>query len=129
MFIDACPEIISHFLDGLFMPYFQELRLYFIDTHNEPWLWPKMAILELRERCLPPFARFSLAGKLVSEADLVDFIWRMKYLEQLVVMYGTQDLVTPAARALMPQDNIAVAEQRVAYGVELETARSYERVV
>jgi hypothetical protein len=127
--VNARAGVIGYFLDGLFLPDLRELCLHFIDLADEPCVWPGDAIISLRDRCLPPLLKVAIAGKVIDEADLVDFIRRMKYLQHLSVSYGPQSLVTPAARALVSQNNISIKDCRMAYDAEVETARLHGTAV
>jgi len=115
MFVNAHPDVIGQFLDGLYLYNLHELQLGFPDLADEPTLWPKAAILALRNRCLPPLTRVAIAGKYISEEDLIDFMHRMKCLEQLEVTYGPHDLVTPRVRGLLPHDDDAILQRRSAH--------------
>jgi len=128
MSVDAHPAVIGQFLDGLYLPCLQELQLCFDDPKDEMDLWPGTAILELRKRCLPPLAKVVIGGKFILEEDLVDFLQRMRNLEQLEVMYTMHDLVTPRVRNLLPQDDTAVLRRQSAYWNEVhETMFSADR--
>jgi hypothetical protein len=105
MYVSAHPAVIGYFLDGLYLPLLQELRLCFTDLGYEPYLWPKMAILDLRERCRPPLSKVAIAGKTIFEADFVDFVQRMKHLDELDVAHETHDLVTHVVRDVVPPDD------------------------
>jgi hypothetical protein len=61
----------------------------------------------------------SVMGKTISEADLCDFVPRMKYLEVLAVNDGFTNLVTQAVRDLLPQDSADIQQLRIAYFQEL----------
>jgi hypothetical protein len=61
----------------------------------------------------------SVRGKTIGEADLCDFVSRMKYLERLDVNDGINDLVTQAVRNLLPQDDTGIQRQREAHRQEL----------
>jgi hypothetical protein len=121
--------VIGYFLDGLFLPDLQELHLYFTDINDEPCTWPGEAIIGLRDRCLAPLVKVVVTGKVVTEPDLVDFVRKMKYLEQLTISYGTRSLITGVVAAFMPRDWITAERLRAAYRTELQTARLYGRVV
>jgi hypothetical protein len=119
MSVNAHPAVIGYFLDGLYLPHLQELKLCFIDLYDEMCFWPRTAILDLRKRCLPPLARVAIIGKFILEEDLINFVREMKHLEQLQVRYSKHDLVTPYVRNLLPQDNAAVLRRQSAYWDEV----------
>jgi hypothetical protein len=115
MSINAHPDVVSHFLDGLYLHNLRELQLIFTDLAGAVTSWPKAVILDLRKRCLPPLARIAIAGKVIPQGDLVHFVREMRHLEQLEVICGMRDFVTPPVRALLPQDNAAVLQRRSDY--------------
>jgi len=119
VFTSSRPGVIGYFLDGLFLPYLQDLRLHFTNRLYDTHLWPSVEILSLRHRALPPLSRLTIAGKTISEADLCDFVPRMRYLEQLDVNDGTTNLVTQAVRDFLPQDDDGIRRQQAAYRQEL----------
>lgn len=121
--------VIGYFLDGLFLPDLQEFYLYFTDLDDEPCMWPGKAMVALRDRCLAPLVKVAVIGKVITEPDLIDFVRRMKYLEQLTICYGTRSLITAAVAALIPHDWIAAERLRMAYRAELQTAKFYGRMV
>jgi hypothetical protein len=117
--LDAHPTDIGYFLDAMHLPCLQELQLHFPGTADEMGLWPRAAIINLRERSLPPLVRVTISGKPISEEDLIYFVLQMKYLEQLQVSYLREDLVTPFVRNLLPQDEAAVLKREAAFCEEL----------
>ena len=119
MFVNAHPGAIGDFLDGLYLHNLQELQLNFTDPADEVCIWPKTAILDLRQRCLPPLAKIVIAGKFIFEEDLVDFVKNMKHLEQLEITYEEHKLVTPYVRDLMPRSDTAVLQRQAAYWDEV----------
>ena len=119
VFTSSRPGVIGYFLDGLFLPYLQDLRLHFTNRLYDTHIWPSVEILSLRHRALPPLSKLTIAGKTISEADLCDFVLRMRYLEQLDVNDGTTNLVTQAVRVLLPQNDDDIRRQQAAYRQEL----------
>jgi hypothetical protein len=127
MSVNTRSTVIGYFLNGLYLRDLQELRLNFTDNlANEMCAWPKAAIQDLRKRCLPPLVEVSIAGKLIFEEDLAEFVREMKYLERLQVTYGPCELVTPRVRGLLPQDNDAVLQHRAGYLEEVRKATLYD---
>ena len=127
MSVNTHPAVIGHFLDGLYLPRLQELQLNFTDPVDEIYLWPRASILGLRQRCLPPLVRVVITGKFIFEEDLVDFVQKMKHLEQLKVMYEEHNLVTPYVRGLMPQDDAEVLRRQAAYWDEVHESIFFDR--
>jgi hypothetical protein len=113
------PGVIGYFLDGLYLPCLENLELHFTDRVYDTHIWPMAEILGLRARALPPLTMLSVRGKTIGEADLCDFVSRMKYLERLDVNDGINDLVTQAVRNLLPQDDTGIQRQREAHRQEL----------
>jgi hypothetical protein len=101
MFVKTHPAVIGDFLNGLYLHSLQELQPNFTDPANEMCLWPRNANLDLCERCLPPLAKVSTSGKYILEEDLVDFVHKMKHLEQLDMTYEEHKLVTPSVHDLL----------------------------
>jgi hypothetical protein len=119
VFTSSRPGVIGYLLDGLYLPCLQDLQLHFTDHVYDTHIWPKAEILSLRSRALPPLTMLSVMGKTISEADLCDFVPRMKYLEVLAVNDGFTNLVTQAVRDLLPQDSADIQQLRIAYFQEL----------
>ena len=126
--VNTHPVVIGHFIGRLYLPRLQELQLRFADPASEPYLWPRMAILDLRERCLPPLTSVAVAGKWICEADLVDFVRKMRHLEQLDVTYGSVNLVTRTVRNLLPRDDDDIMQRRAAYWDEVYDANFFGKV-
>lgn len=129
MSVNAPVGVVGYFLDGLYLPDLQELSLHFTALNDNPCIWPGVAIVSLRDRCIPPLVKVTVTGKVVPEAELIHFIRRMKYLEQLTIDYGARGLVTPAAAALLSQTGVTAEQRRAAYQAELEAARFHGRTV
>jgi hypothetical protein len=119
MSVDAHPALIGSFLDRMYLPCLHELQPSFEGDEDPVIPWPRFAILDLRERCLPPLYRVVISGKFILEEDLVYFVQRMKHLEQLEVWFMEKDLVTPRVRDLLPQNETAVLRRQSAYWDEV----------
>jgi hypothetical protein len=116
--ICARPGVIGYLLDGLHLPYLQDLQIHFTNRVYDTHIWPKSEILSLRSRSLPPLSMVSVMGKTIEEDDLCDFVTRMKYLEKLAVNDGSADLVTTAVSGLLPRTAADIQRQRDAHRKE-----------
>jgi hypothetical protein len=114
---------IGFLLDGLLLPCLEELQIHFTDNADEVNKWPKNEVLSLRRRSVAPLRLFTIRGKVVSQADLIDFVDSARTIEWVVAADRHNNYVTPAVISHLPQTVEQLADKRNAYLVEVQTAR------
>jgi hypothetical protein len=123
MSVNTRSHVVGLFLDGLRLPFLEELDISFWDPSIDPDLWPGDAIVALRKRSIAPLKQVTVRGKNICEAELVDFVTKMPTLEELAVAGHATNLLTPKVMALLPQTEEDIQRRRVAYDDELDNAR------
>lgn len=123
MSVNTRSQVVGLFLDGLRLPFLEELDISFWDPSVDPDLWPGDAIVALRKRSIAPLKQVTVRGKDICEAELVDFVTKMPTLEELAVAGHATNLLTPKVMALLPQTEEDIQRRRVAYDDELDNAR------
>jgi hypothetical protein len=92
---------VGPLLDVLVLPSLRIMHIEFRDW-DIPRLWPKSRVLALLSRSSCSIERLILAGKMISEDDLVECVERVPSLRDLVVTFREEEsLLTDRVRAML----------------------------
>lgn len=111
--------VVASFLDDLLLPDICALNIIFVNAQSDAEMWPKEAILRLRDRSVAPLREVLISGKEMTEEDLIDFVDRLPTLEKLTATNGTINFATPMVIARLPQGIDMIQQRRLVYAAEV----------